>query len=252
MTLQEKLANLGLKNNEIKVFLAVLEVGEPAVGQVQKETGLHKQLIYHAAESLAAKGLLSIFEVRGRKRFSVPDPTIIEEQARQRLASTQDLVPELFKLSNQKRTEDKIRIYRNVKGVHQYYLDRIRKQATNSELRILGVNSERYSNIFNSDESAFRRFEQTRDEKKIVSRMILFGPKESEAALNRNRKLIDMRLINDAIQAPMDIMIWDTSIGMLFYGAEPYILDISGKDAVEGFGNYFEVLWKGGNKIDLS
>ena len=101
MTLQEKLANLGLKKNEIKVFLAVLEVGEPAVGQVQKETGLHKQLIYHAAESLAAKGLLSIFEVRGRKRFSVPNPSIIEEQARQRLASTQELVPELFKLSNQ-------------------------------------------------------------------------------------------------------------------------------------------------------
>ena len=52
MTLEQELAQLGLKENEIKVYIAALELGEPAVGDIERQTALHKQLIYNAASSL--------------------------------------------------------------------------------------------------------------------------------------------------------------------------------------------------------
>ena len=39
---------------------------------------------------------------------------------------------------------------------------------------------------------------------------------------------------------------------MLFYDPEPYVLDISGNDAVEGFGNYFKSFWSAGTEVDVS
>ena len=60
MTLTEKLIGLGLKENEVSVYLATLELGESRVGEIEKKTGLHKQLIYNAAENLQSSALFPL------------------------------------------------------------------------------------------------------------------------------------------------------------------------------------------------
>ncbi len=160
MTIEQELEQLGLKENEVRVYLAVLGLGEPLVGDIEKQTGLHKQLIYNAAEKLHTEGLLSIHEIRGRKRFSVPNPAALEERAKAYLQKTQQLIPQLMDLANVKRAADDIRIYRSVKGVQHYYLETIKQQPSGSEVLVLGVNSERYFEIFQPQEAAFQNFEQ--------------------------------------------------------------------------------------------
>ncbi|HBE89988.1 MAG: hypothetical protein A3E37_02020 [Candidatus Andersenbacteria bacterium RIFCSPHIGHO2_12_FULL_46_9] len=249
MTLEQELAQLGLKENEIKVYIAALELGEPAVGDIERQTALHKQLIYNAASSLQEKGLISIHEIRGRKRFSVSNPAALEEHARARLEKAQELVPHLFDRANKKRSADKVRTYRDVKGVQQYYLESIRRQPEKSEVYILGVNSERYFEIFVKDSMAYERFENSRIERNIKLNLLLFGAEEKEIELNKNRFTIDLRLLQEAVQGPMDIMIWHDHVGMLFYGAEPYVLDIMGQQTADGFRQYFKVLWKQGKAL---
>ncbi|OGY37328.1 MAG: hypothetical protein A3E36_02630 [Candidatus Andersenbacteria bacterium RIFCSPHIGHO2_12_FULL_45_11b] len=244
MTLEQELAQLGLKEHEVQVYLAILELGEPSVGDIEKQINLHKQLIYNAASSLQEKSLISIHEIRGRKRFSVSNPAALEENAHARLRKAQELVPLLFDRANKKREADKVRTYRNTKGVQQYYLDSIRKQAEKSEVSILGVNSERYFEIFAKDSISYERFEHTRLERRIALHLLLFGSEEKEIDLNKGRSHLDLRLFEETIQGPMDIMIWHDHVGMLFYGEEPYILDIIGQQTVVGFKNYFAIMWK--------
>jgi len=243
MTLEQELAQLGLKDNEIKVYIAALELGEPSVGDIEKQSGLHKQLIYNAASSLQEKELISIHEIRGRKRFSVSNPAALEEHARARLEKTQELVPLLFDRANKKRAADKVRTYRDVKGVQQYYLESIRRQPEKSEVYILGVNSERYFEIFGKDSVAYERFENARIDRNIKLNLLLFGAKEEEIELNKERPNIDLRLLEVTVQGPMDIMIWHDHVGMLFYGDEPYVLDIIGQQTADGFRQYLNVLW---------
>src|SRR3989344_85877 len=216
MTLEQELAQLGLKEHEVQVYLAILELGEPSVGDIEKQINLHKQLIYNAASSLQEKSLISIHEIRGRKRFSVSNPAALEENAHARLRKAQELVPLLFDRANKKREADKVRTYRNTKGVQQYYLDSIR----------------------------YERFEHTRLERRIALHLLLFGSEEKEIDLNKGRSHLDLRLFEETIQGPMDIMIWHDHVGMLFYGEEPYILDIIGQQTVVGFKNYFAIMWK--------
>jgi sugar-specific transcriptional regulator TrmB len=248
MTLEQELIKAGFNSNEAKVYLAVLELGEPMVGDIQQKTGLHKQIIYNTAKDLQNKGLLNIYEIRGRKRFRVSNPAALEEKARTRLEELEELVPKLLERAGKSQLEDEVRVYQGKKGIHQYYLEVTRKQPPGSETYILGVNSERYFEIFDKEGYAFRIMEEMRVEKKVIWKLLLFGPKEEEIRLNRGRPHVELRLLPDAIKAPNDIMIWHNRVGMLFYGEEPYVIDIMGPTVVEGFREYFNVFWKQGEK----
>jgi sugar-specific transcriptional regulator TrmB len=249
MTLEKDLYQLGLKENEVKVFLAIIKLGEPTVGEIQKETGLHKQLIYNAAEELNKDNLINIFEVRRRKRFSAPNPSALEEKAKQQLQTAHQLVPRLLEISNQKRSVDDIRVYRGNRGVQHYYLSVIYSQPEETTVDILGVNSERYFKIFDKNEFAYKSFEETRISKKVKLNLLLFGNQKKELELNKNRSFVEIRLLEDLLQAPNDIMIWNDRVGMLFYGDEPYVLDLAGTETVNGFRAYFEAFWNKATKI---
>ncbi len=247
MTLEGQLLQLGLKENEVSVYIAALELGEPGVGDIEKKTGLHKQLIYIAASSLESRGLLTTQEIRGRKRFSITNPAALEELAKEQLRQAQSIVPQLYERANRKRSEDKVRTYRGNKGIQQYYIDSVRHQPQKSQIYILGVNSERYFEIFNQEELPYQRFETIRKEQGVKLNLLLFGAKETELTINKHRPNVELRVLSESVQSPMDIMIWQNHVGMLFYANEPYILDIIGEDTSQGFQEYFSVLWNQAN-----
>jgi len=243
LTVLEDLKALGLTETQGKVYLAILSLGEPTVGGVERITHLHKQLIYNAATKLQETGLIAIRELRGRKRFSAENPEQLEARAREQLKAAQSVVPRLHELANADRAEEKVRMYRGEAGVRQYYLDSIRRQPKHSTVSILGVDSKRYFSIFPPDEFHFQRFEAVRDEKTISLQLLLAGTQETEIALNRSRRLLQLKSIEENVYGPMDLMIWHEHVGMLFYGPEPYVISIIGKETVQGFSEYYQVLW---------
>ncbi len=242
-SLLEKLEQIGFKKNEAAVYMAVLELGEPMVGDVETQTGMHKQLIYNAAEHLLTDGLIEIAEIRGRKHFRATDPTLVEERLRQKAVLAHDVVGELLSAANKKRTADEVRVYRGRQSVQQYFLQSMRKQPEESTLYVLGKESERYFQIMNRQEFPFEKFERTRTERNVTMKLVLFGDPEKERALNENRKYFDLRVLTEPITTPFDFDIWYDHVGMLFYAEEPYVLDIMGQETVKGFQEYFRVLW---------
>ena len=228
MTLTEKLIGLGLKENEVSVYLATLELGESRVGEIEKKTGLHKQLIYNAAENLQSSGLLSVYEVNGRKRFAIQDPGAIEERAQLKLQEAQAVIPELIELAGSRRASGKLRVWRGQNGVQQYYLETLRKQPSNSTVKILGVTSDRFFKIFPRGSFAYDRMEDLRQQKKISWQVILFSAEAEENVHNEGRRLLEIRVMKQVIHSPIDVMIWNDRIGILIYDDEPYALDIAG------------------------
>jgi sugar-specific transcriptional regulator TrmB len=242
MTIEDRLLSLGLKKNEVAVYMATLVLGEASVGNIAQKTGLHKQIIYNTAQALQHRALLTIREVRGRRRFRIDDPSAIERMFAEQLRVAQQLTPELYAESSTKRTKEKVRVYRGIDAIQNYYKDSIRKQPQGSHVRIVGMNSVRYFEIFPRDGIAFDLFERVRLDRKIHLDILLFGEHEQEMRLNKDRKYITLSIAQEQLRAPMDVMIWHDHVGMLFYGDEPYVLDVIGSETVEGFGEYFSVL----------
>lgn len=249
MTIFDELLGFGLTENEAKTYLAVLELGEPTVGALEKHARLHKQLIYNAAQKLEERGLLSVHTIRGRKHFSVESPETFEDYAMLRLNKAKSLVPLLHEHANAQRSSDTARIFTGVKGVQQYYIDAARKAPKGSTLSILGMNNARYFEIFPQDGLAYQRFENIRTERSLSLQLVVLGSSADDAVLNKKRKHIAIRQFEEGILGPMDIMIWHNHVGMLFYGAVPYVLDIVGGDATKGFSEYFKIFWEKGKKV---
>lgn len=247
-SLEEQLTEIGFSKNEIIVYLAVLKLGESTIGSIETATELHKQIIYNTARRLQEKNLLSIKEMRGKRYFSIDNPRALENFAEYRLDMAKKIIPDLFQMANLSHRSESVRIYKQQKGVRHYYLESIEREPKKGLIKILGVDSVRYFEIFKKDDMPFQIFERKRIELGVKIHLLLFGAMNEEIILNQERRLLELRLLKENIVTPMDIIIWHDHIGMLFYSAEPYVLDIVGKEVVDGFSNYLETLWVRGEK----
>ena len=72
--IENVLQNLGLTQNEIKVYLALISLGESKSGEILKKSGLNSGKIYEILNSLQKKGFVSQISKGGVKYFSPADP----------------------------------------------------------------------------------------------------------------------------------------------------------------------------------
>ncbi|MEK6935349.1 MAG: helix-turn-helix domain-containing protein [Nanoarchaeota archaeon] len=66
----EILQKLGLSGSEVKVYLALLEIGSSTAGELTKKCGLYRTNIYDALEKLREKGLVSSILKNNKKYYS--------------------------------------------------------------------------------------------------------------------------------------------------------------------------------------
>lgn len=89
---------LGLLDSETKLYLRALEDGPGTVLDLAKATGLSRQAIYVAIESLTLRGLMSS-ALRGKKRFYAAEhPDKLLDYAKRRDAEMRERVQDLERL----------------------------------------------------------------------------------------------------------------------------------------------------------
>ncbi len=243
MTSVSALINLGFKENDALVYIATLQLGECHINQLVKKTGLHKQLIYNSAISLQKEGLLNIAETERQRLFIALPPDVLVRKSKDKLEQSQALVEDLKKISGSVKKAENIRIFKEHEGIRQYYLTIVEHMPANSVLKIIGIDSKRYFEIFSAGMDLFQAFEETRIGKRIKIELIIFGKQDNELKFNSGRRFLEIRILNDDIKSPNDVIIGSDQVGLLFYGDYPYLLELPGTDKVEGFSEYFKFFW---------
>lgn len=100
--MEDKLKDLGLTDNEIKVYLCVLENTKITPALVAKKTGVTRPTAYSVGKSLAEKGFIELNELSPTLYFVALPPENIEKiikkekvELEQKLSSVQSLISEL-------------------------------------------------------------------------------------------------------------------------------------------------------------
>lgn len=238
--------DLGFKENDALIYLAALELGECTVGQLVKKTGLHKQIIYNAALSLQHKGFFNIGEANNQRIFIPLSPELIVLKEKDNLRRAEDLSLELKKIAGTVKPAENVRIFNGLAGIKQYYLEIVEKMPMGSVLRIIGISSKRYFEIFPPGSETFNAFEEMRIGKRIQIELIAFGKKDEEVLLNKGRRFLEIRWLKDEVWSPNDLVISSDRVGLLLFVQTPYLLDLPGKDIVQGFIEYFKFFWNRG------
>ena len=164
--LPSALSELGLTEEEARVYLAVLELGGSYVSSIAKKAKVHRVVCYKVLDDLARKGLVSAFTKNKIKHYSVISPEILIKKQEERLRTAQEILPELLSFTKALAYKPKIEYYEGTEGMKNIIEDTL-----TAEDEILG-----YTNLAAIPkvvpESYLRDYAERKIKKGIKTRML--------------------------------------------------------------------------------
>src|SRR3989344_1097105 len=164
----EKLKNLGLSENEAKVYMAMLELGPSVVVEISRKSQINRPTTYVQIESLKKKGLVST-QTKGKKQYFIaesPDKLelLIDSELKtieDRKSELNNFLPELLNLFNTSGQRPHVKFFEGKEGV----LALQREFQKTDDTPICGITS--LDNVF----EIFPEFENTYVKKRVQKKI---------------------------------------------------------------------------------
>ena len=124
------LEGIGLTKGEIKAYLALLELGPSATGDIISKAEVSRSKVYEMLERLMKRGLVSFVIKENLKYFEAAPPAqIIEYRERtkkdleRKESEIKGLLPELKRLQGIAKVPQSATVYEGVRGIQTLYND---------------------------------------------------------------------------------------------------------------------------------
>ncbi len=244
----EILEKIGMSKAEIKVYLALLNLGSVPSGKIVQETNFRKSTIYECIKRLQNKGLVSYIIKNGMKHFEAANPErvidFIEEQKR-RLNETKNEAQKL--VSQLKRGYDTIKphaeahVLEGIEGFKTMRRD-VLKNAKGEHL-LIGAISREYEVI----PGFFKEWNKTRQKKKIKIRILHKESARKKAMAKKELmgKFFETRFLPEELENPAVINIYgERIVNVVWKQNNPLCFLLINKDIADSYREYFEYLWR--------
>lgn len=238
MELVESLKDIGLEEREVKIYLALLELGESTVLPVAQKSDIKRTYAYDVLDSLMKKGLVSYVEKNGRRRYAAEDPKKIDQILRDRLAHFRDVLPEIMTIFNRSINKPKVRFYEgsdNIRGLYEEFAhvkEYVSLASPDHFYDLLGKPYLDYltTNILKNKTKVRELFAQSYTEVHFQKRYV--------------KGLQEMRLLPPEIELDTDLTIFDRQkLVLISYAGVPHAISIEGSTIIDTHLKMFDLLW---------
>lgn len=226
----QQLKDSGLTDNEVKVYLALVNNGPNLAGRISRLTGLHRRTVYDITEMLIQKGLIGYILKNNRRTFSATNPNKLLENLHEKEALLVPLVQELKIKLDEKKEKEETLFYKGKQGLKNIFED----QLTAKEILILGASSQAYNIL----QFYFKWYDQKRKKNKIKTRII---------TSDKNIKKVpyaEIKYLNEKHSNPLAINIYKDKVAIILWAKEPIAILIKNNEISQGYKQYFELIWK--------
>lgn len=237
------LLELGMTKNEIKVYLALLRFGSASVGEITKDSGVHRRNVYDALERLSEKGLVGHVTIGGVKFFEGTDPhnlfNVIKkerESSDEKEKKIKKLVSELLKTNKLPKEKQDVKIFRGSESRRIVFEDILKSTKQNL---VLGAHT--------PSELSQRFLSQwhKRRVKAGVKDKLIFNKRDPYAELLSKFPFTEVRFAPKEINSKSAINIYGNRVAMLLWSNEqPISIVIDNKKVANDFREYFKFLWE--------
>lgn len=244
--IKSALKQIGLTDGEIKVYLALLELGSSATGKITKKSNVSGSKVYEVLERLIQKGLASFVNKNGIKYFEATSPERILdylEEKENRLTedrnTIQKIIPELIlKTKNTQKSE--VRVFTGWEGLKTANEDIINSLKKGEEWLSMGLTEQP-----ESWEIYFNKKQEKRAKKGIMQRHLL---NKKYSSLYKQRKKLShtkFKFLPEELEMPTSTEIYKNKvIIMILVQSSPMAIMIENKSVANSFKIYFNHLWK--------
>ncbi|MFH1173487.1 MAG: helix-turn-helix domain-containing protein [bacterium] len=121
MDIEQTLRQFGLNAKEIKVYLALLQLGRASVLAIAKKADIKRPTTYLILEDLMVKGLIAKIPRKNKTLFIAENPKKLLQISERRKDQISRIIPNLLGLYNTKEDKPQIQLYEGRAGVEQAY-----------------------------------------------------------------------------------------------------------------------------------
>jgi sugar-specific transcriptional regulator TrmB len=229
------LEDLGLSKGEVKIYLALLSIGQTKVGQIIEKSTMASSAVHNSLNTLIEKGLISYTKMGKIKFYSaVPAKQLINfiEDKKKKIL---EILPELESRQKQEEKEE-AEIFEGTKGIKTMLNLLIENCKKHDEYLFFSNDvQERNKEI----QDFFIEYDIKRKEKGII--IMGLAPKELKNLFVK-RKFLKMKYTPSPM--PSNVSICNDKVALFTWGEKPIGYLISSKQIFKMYRELFDQLWK--------
>jgi predicted transcriptional regulator len=235
------LTQIGLTENESKVYLALLELGKANIGKIAEKSRVHRTNIYETIKGLEKKRLVNILEIEGSKSYEAVDPENLMDMITKKQDKLRAIIPQLKlsrKLAPQK---SQVHVYEGLeafKSLLNHFLDlgkpRLVMGGPPMALKLL--------------KDFLKTYHEKRVELKVPMRQIYNFESMERARVLDSMPFTDVRCLPKEYDSPVSTTICGDEVAMSYWKGVPIFIHIIKKEVADSYRSYFELLWSKAKK----
>ncbi len=235
--IKETLKNLGLTNNEVEVYLTLLNKGELSVNEIGVKSGLHRQVCYDALDRLLEKGFVSYILKDGKKFFKPLTPEKILDYLEEQKQEFANILPQLTKMLQTQKEETEVDVIKGKNILRTMLNDTIKTLMEKKDpLYVLGVEEEKY---IEADRIAIKQYIAKMKKHRLKEKLLA---KESSKTFFEGSQS-EYRLIPDKFFNPNPTHIYGDKVSIIIWGRPNYCIIIKNRQVADSYRKYFQMLW---------
>jgi len=229
----EKLQQLGLSQNEAKIYLTLLHLGSAQAGKISKESQINRTTTYDSIRRLTEKGLTSSVIEANKKVFKPIRPQAFVKKIKEKQKIAEEILPELNQIFHEPKSEEESGIFQGRKGIKSILNDIL-----NHKSYVAFGSSGKFLEIMKHD---FEIFQKIKKQKKIQARAILSESSRmtSQVKLSHTK----FRYIKDEFSSPTTTFVYGNKTAIIVWSETPIATLITSKEVANSYKKYFELLW---------
>ncbi len=240
MAEREVLEELGFTQREIKVYLAMLELGSSTVGPIAARSGLQHSKVYETLDKLMKKGLASYVVVSKTKHFQASDPKEILNLMDERKRRFNEVLEDLERRQKAARSKQIAVVHEGFKAYKAMFNRIIDELGPKDYYWAFAFRQEYY----NPSASLFLRgVHEKLGEKKMEDRLLghMSMKKMIKKAFAGNRN-IEIRFTKN--ETPLGTLVLKGRVIPMLWGDNPTAIEIISDQVHEQYKRFFRQLWE--------
>ena len=231
----EILEDIGFTNAEIKVYLALLELGTTTAGPIIERSGLQSSVVHMTLIKLVAKGFVSVIKEGKRQHYSAGNPEHIIQYIDEKKKRFQQLLPELLtKRDNIHKTE--VVSFRGVRGIKELLYELL--EAPGKEHHTIG--SSKKSLIMG--DAWWVNYHRKRAANNIKAKL-LFNESLRYWTAEIKYPNAEVRYTQTGFEPLTETIIRGDTVGIIIWSELPLGIIIRQKEAADSYEAFFQTLW---------
>ncbi|MFA6424174.1 MAG: helix-turn-helix domain-containing protein [Candidatus Magasanikbacteria bacterium] len=238
--IESKLKKFGFSKNLTTVYLALMELGRAKAGEVVKESGLPRSVVYLSLDELVGRDLVSKIEYKGVFLFVANDPAHLVDEAEQKKKLAKEIANELKE--KQKQIPREIGVYEGLDGIVRATFKKL-DAPSGKTIYVMGASK---YNVQPELDKHWKQFHKQRIKKGMYFKGLYDRTVDQKFVDFRNSSpLSGARYLPEGMEMPMWFNVCEDELSIMLPEDEPpLVFNISSRAAAESIIKYFNYLWE--------